>query len=240
MRFEIKCKLDKKIISIDYRRKILSFFKKSLENYNIEIKKAIYDEPQEKGFTFSVYLPVEKILGNKIYLKNNDIKIFLSVENLMEGLHFYNAIIGSKDDKFLMGENYFILKDIIKREEKIITNDYAYFKTLSPIVIREVNEKKSEWYHDFDKDGVAVLKQNIVYNLINKFSKEKLEELEIKPIDIKRTVVSFYGIKFPVTIGKILIKGDKEILNYLYKAGFGSKSSAGFGMLEVVEERNIG
>jgi len=235
MRFEIRCKLEKKVISTDYRRKILSFFKRSLEEYNADIKKAIYDDPERRNFTFSVYLPVEKIEKDRVYLKNNDIKIFLSVENMMEALHFLNALIGSKGKKFSMGENSFVVESIHKRQEKEIVRDEVIFKTLSPIVIREVREGKNSWYHDFDEKGMEILKKNTLYNLKNKFYKSSLEEFEVVPIKTRRTVVSFYKSKFPVTLGTFYVKADKKILNYLYKSGFGSRSSAGFGMLEVIE-----
>jgi len=235
MRFEIRCKLEKKVISTDYRRKILSFFKGSLEEYNLDIKKAIYDDPERRNFTFSVYLPVEKIEKDRVYLKNNYIKIFLSVENMMEALHFLNALIGSKGKKISMDENSFVVERIHKRLEKEVVRDEAVFRTLSPIVIREVREGKNSWYHDFDEKGLKILKKNTLYNLKDKFSKSLLEEFEIVPIKTKRTVVSFYSSKFPVTLGNFYMKGDKKILNYLYKSGFGSRSSAGFGMLEIIE-----
>ncbi|MCS5420966.1 MULTISPECIES: CRISPR-associated endoribonuclease Cas6 [Psychrilyobacter] len=235
MRFEIRCKLEKKVISTDYRRKILSFFKRSLEEYNREIKKAIYDDPERRNFTFSVYLPVEKIEKDRVYLKNDGIKVFLSVENMMEALHFLNALIGSKGKKFSMGENSFVVRSIHKREEIEIVRDEVIFKALSPIVIREVREGKNSWYHDFDKKGMEILKKNTLYNLKDKFYKSSLEEFEVVPIKTRRTVVSFYKSNFPVTLGTFYVKADKKILNYLYKSGFGSRSSAGFGMLEVIE-----
>lgn len=232
MRFEIRCKLKEKVISTDYRRKILSFFKRSLEEYNVDIKRAIYDDPKRRNFTFSVYLPVEKIEKGRIYLKNKDIKIFLSIENMMEGLHFLNALLGSKEKKFPMSENSFIVDEIRERQEKEITRDMAIFKTLSPIVIRE---GKNSWYHDFDEKGLKILKKNTLYNLKETFSKASLEEFEIVPIKTKRTVVNFYKANFPVTLGIFYVKADKKILNFLYKSGFGSRSSAGFGMLEIIE-----
>jgi len=235
MRFEIRCKLEKKVISTDYRRKVLSFFKGSLEEYNKDIKKAIYDDPKRRNFTFSVYLPVQKIEKDEIYLRNNYIKIFLSVENMMEALHFLNALIGSRGKSFSMGENSFVVEKIHRRKEKEIVRGEAVFRTLSPVVIREVREGKNSWYHDFDEKGLEILKKNTLYNLKDKFSKSSLEEFEIVPIKIKRTVVNFYKSKFPVTLGDFYMKGDKKILNYLYKSGFGSRSSAGFGMLEIIE-----
>lgn len=41
MRLKIECILEENFVCLDYRRSILSFIKKSLENYSEEIKKNI-------------------------------------------------------------------------------------------------------------------------------------------------------------------------------------------------------
>ena len=109
--------------------------------------------------------------------------------------------------------------------------------TLSPIVIREQIEKegeKKEWFHLLDEKGIEILKKNMCYSLKEKFKIGELEALEIKPIEVRKTVVHFYKIKFPATNGKLVIKGDKKILNYLYRIGLGGKCPSGFGMLELL------
>lgn len=237
MRIKIECSLKDEIITTSYNRKILSFIKKSLELYDKEIEKIYYDNSCIKDMSFACYLPIEKIEKEKIYLKEKNFKLFLTFNSVIDGIHYYNSFINAKNKKieFKINENIFIVTKITKLQEKIIKDNTAIFQTLSPIIIKEKIEREREWFHILDKKGIEVLKKNICYSLKDKFSKVKLENLEIIPIDMKKTVVNFYDIKFPVTKGIFAIKGDKEVLDHFYKSGIGSKKSSGFGMLELVK-----
>ena len=53
MRFELSCELKQDIISTDYNRKILSYFKKALEDYNVEVYKNFLQPAQRKKFEVS-------------------------------------------------------------------------------------------------------------------------------------------------------------------------------------------
>lgn len=237
MRLKIECNLEKNIITTSYNRKILSFFKKSLELYDKDIEKIYYDEPHEKDMSFSCFFPIERIEKDKIYLKENKFKIFLTFNSIIDGIHYYNSFINAKSKhiEFKLDENIFNIVNIAKINEKTINENVAIFQTLSPIMIREKIDRKKEWFHILDEKGIEVLKKNLCYSLRNRFPLEKLNELEIIPINIKKTIVSFYDIKFPTTKGIFAIKGDKEILNYFYKSGLSSKKSCGFGMLELIK-----
>lgn len=237
MRIGIECMLEKNEISTSYNRKILSFFKKALESYNTEIKKIFYDEPMQKDMSFSCYFLIENIENGKIKLKENNFKIFITFVSILDGIHFYNAFVGAKKNKlkFSMGDsNSFTIKNINKLQEKEINGTGAAFKLLSPLVIREKRAGQKDWYHFLDEKGIEVLRNNLCYNLKNRFSKEVLDSLEIIPLDVKGTVVNFYEIKFNATKGVIALKGANELLNYFYKAGLGSRKSSGYGMLELI------
>lgn len=237
MRFVIECELKNGVISTDYNRKLLSCFKKSLELYSDEVQKSYYGEPSEKDMTFSCFLPILKIENEKIYLKENKFKIFITFNMVIDAVHFYNSFLKAKKGnvKFKLEENEFCINNVAKISEKQILEDTAIFQILSPLVIKEKITREKEWFHILDKKGIEVLKKNIQFSLSKKFSKEKLNTLEILPINIKKTVVNFYNIKFPASKGIFAIKGDNEILNYFYRAGIGSKKSSGFGMLELLK-----
>ena len=236
MRLKIECILENNLVDTSYNRKILSFFKKSLELYDKDIKDNYYKEPCEKDMSFSCFFPLQKIESDKIYLKENTFKIFITFNSIVDGIHFYNSFVLAKNKriKFILGDNSFSLKNIIKINEKPILEDIAIFKTLSPIVIREKRENEKDWYHFLDEKGIKILKKNLCYSLKEKFSLENLEKIEIIPIDIKKTVVNFYNIKFTAAKGTIAIKGDKKILEHFYKSGLGSRRSSGFGLLDII------
>ena len=236
MRIEINCKLENKEIALDYNRKILSLFKKALENYKLEIKDYFYGDPKEKDMTFSCYLPIEKIEENKIFLKENKFKITLSLEKTIEAIHFYNALIIGKNLKFDFGNNKAEILDVKSLKEKEINSEIIMFKTLSPILVREKpKDSNKSWYYVLNEEkAMEVLKKNLIHTLKNKFLIKDIEDLEIIPIDIKKVIITYYNFKLPATKGIIVIKGKKEILNYFYKAGFASRKSSGFGMLEII------
>lgn len=234
MRYEVCFKLEKKEIINDYRRKFISYIKSILEKYDGEIKDKFYKTNSEKDFSFSVYFKSEKFTEEKIYLKSNEIKLFISIYSLEDSLYFTNAMLGSIHKKYLVGDNEMEVIKIRPLQEKKIIKEEVIFKTMSSIAIREKLTDKKSWYHDFDEKGLKVLKKNLVNNLSEKFPVKYLEEINIYPYEIKRTVIKNYGIKFPVSMGIFKVEGKKEILDYLYKTGIGSKSSAGFGMVDIL------
>lgn len=232
MRYEIRFKLDEARIIIDYRRKIMSYIKSILEAYDKSIKDKFYDTNKSKEFTFSVYLPIQKFTKEEIILKNDLMKVYLSINGMEDSLHFTNAVLGSVNQTYLLGKNKMKVLGVRPIREKEIRSNQAIFKTMSPIVIREHD---NQWFHDFDEKGIDILKKNTVANLSEKFPERYLEELKFIPFEIKRTVTKHYDIMFPVSNGIFKVEGRREILDYLYKTGIGSKSSAGFGMVEVLD-----
>jgi CRISPR-associated endoribonuclease Cas6 len=237
VRFELDFKTEENYFVKDYRRQILSFIKQSLERYAPVVLEYFYKNPKQKEYTFSIYLPIEKIEDDKIYLKENRFKMYFSIKNPIYALHFYNAFLKMKGQLFSSAKNPgFILTSLRKSEEKKILKEGAVFKTKSPIIIREHNrEENKDWYHLLsDPQGVEVLKRNLKVNLEGKFSEKILNELEIIPIEIKKNVADFYGIKMQGSSGIFALKGDMELLNHFYMSGFGSKTSSGFGYLTLI------
>lgn len=238
MRFKFQFELENNLVTLDYRRKVMSFIKRSLDNYNKEIFKLYYEEPNLKDFCFSTYFPIEKFEKGKMVLKENYFSVIVSIDDVLGAMHFYNAFLGMKNKKVPFDNNNKCkLTFFRKLVEKEIKSDVAIFKTLSPILIREhMREGNKNWYYLLnEKKGLEILKKNLLYILSSRFKKEDIEKIEIIPIEIKKTVVSFYDMQFPASRGIFAIKANKEILNYFYKVGFGSRASAGFGLLELVK-----
>ena len=65
-------------------------------------------------------------------------------------------------------------------------------------------------------------------------SVELVNTLKITPIKAKKVVIKFYEKQIECSTGIFELDGDVELLEYLYKAGVGSKHSAGFGMFQIV------
>lgn len=236
MRFEITFYLEKREIPIDYRSGLLSFFKKALENYDKDIFQMIYGVGQKKDITFSPFILCEQITKTEIHLKNNILKVFYSAEDQLLGLHIFNSFLNIREQIYPFFNNKITLLKIIKLKEKEIKEETAFFKIMSPVIIREQISSKKSWYYLLDNNGVDILKKNLIYSLKNKFPEKYLDQLEIVPLDIKKTITSFYGIKMMGSLGIVKVKGKKEILNYLYKSGIStSRKSSGFGMVDILD-----
>ncbi|MGL5191170.1 MAG: CRISPR-associated endoribonuclease Cas6 [Cetobacterium sp.] len=236
MRLELNFIVEKNEIPIEFRKTIVSFFKSVIENYDKDLFKSLYDIGKEKRVTFAPFFTPLQFNKNSILLKSNNIKVIFSTEDELLGLHYFNAFLQNLENSYTFKNNKLTLIRAIKIKEKKIENDKAIFKILSPLIIREqLNEDKS-WYHLLDEKGIEVLKRNLLTTLKGEFPEKYLVELEIFPLETKKVVTTFYGIKMQGTLGIIEIRGRKEILNSLYKSGaLSSRKSMGFGMLDIIE-----
>lgn len=243
MRFSLQFKLSNKKIPIDYRRKFISFLKRCFETYSEDVFDKFYKDRDNIGkpYTFSVYLGKAKFKRDVIELQNDIIFLNFSTFDMEAGLYFYNSVSAMRNKVFAFGrENKMTLTDVKLNTEQSIISETVVFKTLSPVLIRDhVEETNNDNYLSFDEDKeLAVLKRNLKYQITNYFgekSAKDADEIEISSIDMKKIIVSNYSIKIPANLGKFRVTGKTYILDYLYKSGMGSKKSAGFGMLNVVE-----
>lgn len=110
---------------------------------------------------------------------------------------------------------------------------------ISPLCVREHKEDgNKDYYYSVEKEGFAdKAKEIIAEQLLSEgFSKNLTEDVEIIPINAKKTVVYHYSTYIECSIGDFVINGDKSIINYFLKYGIGSRKSAGFGFAELITE----
>ncbi|WP_281951881.1 CRISPR-associated endoribonuclease Cas6 [Nitrosophilus kaiyonis] len=227
---------DKVLIPTKYRKFFLAFIKEALKH--TEEGKRLYDyyfnkrKNLSKPFTFSIHINPKQKITNR-FLTNN-IKFYFSTNNLILTTLIYNGIKKlEKYDPFDTNIKFTI--DIFPIYQKNIRLDKAIFKSLSPILVRNIKNKKGKGYLTFDHENFI---QNLKYNL-NNLSKNFLDkEIMIKDIDIqifeaKRVIVPTYGGE----IGNNLVfqlKAPNELLKLIYDIGIGAKRSQGYGMVEVL------
>ena len=108
---------------------------------------------------------------------------------------------------------------------------------MSPLVVREHNnETKKDYYYSFQHEEFEeMLKINIREEIKNADIPERLiETFSIEAINAKKTVIKFYEKQIEASLGIYKLNGSPELLDYLYKAGIGSKRSSGFGMFTII------
>ncbi|KJS22466.1 MAG: CRISPR-associated protein Cas6 [Clostridiaceae bacterium BRH_c20a] len=237
--FETKCEE----LPIDYRRKFISYLKGALEDYNRDLFRAIYgDGHSPKSFCFSIYFaPEVTIAKDGITLHSKRFNVCFTTLDVLMGVHLVNAFMARRNKWFPMADSNNNLRalSITKVQEYPITGNAVCFKILSPIVIRDHDAQKGrDWYLTSEDDEFEkIWKRNLKTELKKAGGKDVSDDIDamgIKPIYLKKTVVKSYGIFIPCTIGSLVLEGEKYLLEYLYKAGVGSKRSMGFGCLDVV------
>lgn len=242
MRLKFEFILIKNRIPLDYRRIFISLFKKSLEKDNRDYKNKYYHEndPIKKAFTFSVFLDKPKFHRDYIEVESNKVILNLSTYSYEIGVDYYNALIKMLNYAYpLQDDNYLILKNIVSIKEVNIKQDVILIKTMSPILIRK-HDKNSNYdtYLVPSQEGFIKEIRNSISIGVEKLglSELKQEVQRFELIDIgkgKEVKVFFYGHKVLGLVGRYLLKGTPELLEYVLKSGIGSRTSSGFGMFDV-------
>lgn len=244
MRFELLMNLEKNEIDKDYRRVILSFLKAALKNCNLgKYYDSYYKDTIQKDFCFSVIMPNPVFGKEKITLSEPKIRIIFScADKNNTGLIFYSAFLEMKNREMpLKNHNSMKLSKLMIVKELEIQDNTVYFKTVAGngLCIREHDRKtnRDRFVTCNDEDFEEKVTEILKLQLKNAgFSESRYETLTVEPVRCKKVLVYHYGIYVDTTVGIFKISGDSKILQYLYKVGFGSKHSAGFGMMNIIAQ----
>lgn len=238
MRLKLYFELENEKFPIQYRKNILSFIKKSLSEYSDEYYKRLYDgnKPIIKPFTFSVFFQKPEIQEEQIILSSKSFELNMAIQDYEIAVALYNSFNHQKQKKFSLNSNSWKLTNIAMLPEKSINSENINIKFQSPLVARNRQEQKDYYYSYTNPEKfLETLKINIKEELkITNIPPEIAETFEITPIQPKKVIIKFYEKKIETSTGIFNIKGDKALLDYLYKAGLGSKRSAGFGMFQII------
>lgn len=239
MRFKLSFELEKNEIDIDYRRNILSWIKHSVEESNNELYLKLYGDktPIKKIYTFAPVLVKPKFENDRVILKERNLTIYFSAYNYIEFMDIINCFIKQKGKAFKIKNNIIILQNIELLPEQTITENSINIKMLSPLIVRDHDKNtRRDMYYSFRHENFAkTLKINISGQLENEgIDVNLLENFEIIPIEPKKTVVKVYEQQIECSLNTFKLIGDKLLLEYLYKAGMGSKKGLGFGMFKII------
>ena len=241
MKILLQFQLKNNKLPIDYRRVILSFFKKALsEIADGKYYEKYYFKPERRNFSFALNLPNPKFSKSEITLGKNEFRITFSTSDKMTGFVFMSAFIKQKGNNFSAPlENVFILTNISQIGDKTASSSTALVKMLSPLCIREHSrdENKNSYYsvasESFEKKANKIIKEQLIES---GFDDKRVKGFSIKPLNSKKTVVFHYGNYIECSLGEFVLNGDKAIINYLLQSGIGSRKSAGFGLPILVAE----
>lgn len=244
MKLKVTFKAKEEKIPISYRMMILSIIKKALELGDKELFQRLYYYGDKKNkkikpFCFAVYLDGFKIEDNMI-TENKNIIITINTPDYNIGLALYNGLLKIKEHKY---NNYTLVKEKIslEKEKEIILNEVV-LKTLSPIVIRDKENKPISVEDDNYESELNYICNLILssyrgYGLIEQL---KFNSINMKKNVIKEKIEGFSQISNKEFIyinaysGIFKLKGNKEDLKLLMQLGLGFRRSEGFGAIDLV------
>lgn len=264
-------------LKVLYRHRFMSLIKESLNLSDENYKKNLYPDKSlnleiVKPFSFSITMPPSKIVKKEKILIDDTFEIFDNVFYFSEN-SYLTMYISSNDYEFIMNlyngllklKNFNLYEDVILKLEKVILvnekkidKDEVVFKTLSPILIEDKDNKpilvepvsrgeenlsylkvlsKDDFNIHFNAIHSGILKNLRGYGIIS--------NLEFEPINLKKQVVKHTLKGFRETTGKpymtlttmqgiFKLKGAPEDIQMLYQIGIGLRTGQGFGMVDVL------
>ncbi len=238
MKYKVKFQLDKPEFRSDYRRTVISFFKKAISDYmDGMFYTDIYENgAHKKSFVWSVRFPNPKFHKEKISLESNEIEMTLKFADAETALIYYSGLLEMKNKRFPVGnENFMILEKMQMVRENVINGGYAIFKVLSPICLKQhLKENQKDWYINVEDSGFETELQRKLMEDMPELTKE-IENMVFHFDGLKKVIIPAYGIKFPATIGIFTAEGNDKILNHMLQHGVGSKRNSGFGLIEQIQ-----
>lgn len=265
----IKAILEGDILPIDYRSHFMSFIKEALKVtdlgkeyfeklYKYEEEGEIRNNKAGKPFCFAVRFLHDKEEFKKekdiLYIKS-PIEFYISTVDPGFLVALYNGLLSKRLYPFKMGDGGISKRrNIILLRERKIKENKVVFKTLSPILIEDKNDKPllpinledNQPLFEESEDFVHFLREfNYTSDTILRSVRgEGLKErLDFKPIKLRKEVVKHRVREknvepklytFTCFSGIFELSGDVEDLNYLYQLGLGLRRAQGFGMVEVL------
>lgn len=248
MKFEIEFILGKpEIPTKDYRRIFASIIKNALSQYmNGELFEKFYKDAKQKDFTWSVIFNKPDFTGEGIKLGSTNVKmLFSTYDRENTGYFMYSAFLKIMNKPLpLENGNTIRLLSIRQTNQKIINKNSCIFKTIAgaPIVVREHNREDNtdKFYTVIDDNFNFQLTEGLKRQAIMAgFDEADANEISAKAINCKKNVVFNYGIYMDANTGFIEVSGKPYILQYFYQAGVLAHRSIGFGMLDLVAQKNI-
>lgn len=244
LELQITFHLDQQYLPKDYYTTFYAFLKATLFERNKEKYKDLFGkkDAKVKNFCFYVKLSNPTFEKEKVLIDNNIVTMCIRDFNSLELFEIYNAFIESLDSKsiYKMNLNQAKIIDVkLKNLKTMSTNSKTtwFVKMLSPLVVKkQINKEENKvWYYSCeDEEFQEILKENIKNTTIKLGHNFNFENFELIPVNLKKTIISLYSINFPVTVGSFILKGDKELLEFLYTAGIGVLRSSGCGAFQIL------
>jgi len=246
MRLKFTFYSDKDIVlSFHYNYNLQSFIYNSitdkklsnfLHNEGFKFNKRVY-----KLFVFSKIYPKPKIFNNSKFSFGKEIFFYLSsvLDDFL--INISNSFI--KKNFFKLEDNILFLKSIEVIKIPNFNKDKNIIYFLSPITVYSTVNKKTYFYNPNESRFFELVRENLLkkYKAYYEY-KHKINQIgnfdfkmELLDFDAKKDkkVIVYKGNYITSYEGVYKISAQKEILEFAWNTGLGSKNSQGFGMFDI-------
>ena len=234
-------KIDQFILPVNYNYLLQSMIYNLLKN-----KEDLSTQLHERGyqlegkhfklFIFSLLQGHFKMQGKQIEFID---KVHFEIRTIDQSILCTIAESLSNLDELRIGRNLVKILNV-KIDQKKLTETSYKIRMTSPLVVRstDAETKKTLYYNPFDTEFHSRIIENFARKYQAYYHKVPTGRFDIEPINfsLKNKFVTIYK-DFLITgwKGEFEIRGDAEVLDFLYQVGLGEKNSMGFGMF-VIEE----
>ncbi|MEN3046475.1 MAG: CRISPR-associated endoribonuclease Cas6 [Candidatus Hydrothermales bacterium] len=193
-----------------------------------------YKNKNLKLFSFSPLFPKKFISDKNHIIMIGPLTLIISSPDSVFIEILENII---KREKFLRILNYLlpVLKTSVYEVEKL--GNIFKVRTLSPLVVSEnkrEGDKKITLYLSPDQENFYKKLKNIVKNKFECFTGEVLsnDDFEIVCESYRSKLLKIKNINVRGYMANLYLKGDVQVLRFVFDSGIGEKTSMGFGMVE--------
>lgn len=239
MRFELEFILKDEYFPRDYHKTVISFIKKSLQEYESgkhfnKYYNSQLSENNMKKFSWSVNLISPKFEKNHIKVEGKKIIVTFVDPDRLSSFIMFSAFSKQTGKPFKVSkDNEMTLEKVAVGRNREVTGNIVHFKTYSPIALRmHCRESNKDKYITVEDEGFISELKNSLQKEFPEFSSE-IKRIKVDLSGMKKQVVPLFGQMIDVSIGDFLVEGDKNLLKKLYENSIGSRKSAGFGVLNV-------
>lgn len=240
MKFKLEFVLKENRLPVDHVRCFISFLKKSLQSADEMAYRALYESqtPLMKPYTFALYLPQRRVVGDELHLGGERIHLTFSCADVALAIAFLNGFTEQKNEVFTLPKgNEMTLVRFTTEMHPILDAKTLTVRFLSPLLVlkRDAEQRQNCYLTCQDDDFISQLKENLALQLTQFSMNPALAEtFELVPMQPKRVGQRVFGQLVLGNLGVYQISGDPALLQFLYEAGLGSRRSAGFGLFEPI------
>jgi len=193
-------------VPLTYKRNITSIIKEAInpQGEETEIYKKYYKDKKQniqKPFTFSVQIPFKEMEKRGktgfFILRDNDVLFHFSSSDQVLLIQVYNGLVRLRKD-FSPFSGYEIgMKNFYLQKNTPIKSDEIVFKTYSPILVRDIKNKKGKGFISFEHEkfigNLFFSIRNLCRNFVSRDYELSKEQVEIIPVKCKASIINHYG-----------------------------------------------